>query len=126
MPHYKDINNNLHFLDDVKFIYHLPSGVVEITDEEAETIRASQISPISQVPQQITRYQGVCMLDAWQLLDEAEAYIAAEDTPKRIKLAWNTILHFEYGSDMILTFTEKFGLTQEQVDQFFIQGAKIN
>ena len=35
MPHYKDNNNNLHFLDDPKFLYLLPEGAIEITEEEA-------------------------------------------------------------------------------------------
>lgn len=40
---FKDTNNNLHFLDDASFIHLLPSDCVEITDEEAEAIRVSQI-----------------------------------------------------------------------------------
>ncbi len=43
MPHYKDSNNKLHFLDDVSYIYLLPSDCVEITDEEAEAIRLASI-----------------------------------------------------------------------------------
>ena len=39
MPHYKDTNNQLHFLDDSGFEYLLPEGCVQITDEEAEAIR---------------------------------------------------------------------------------------
>ena len=35
MPHYKDTNNNLHFLDDPKFAYLLPEDSIEISDEEA-------------------------------------------------------------------------------------------
>ena len=38
MPHYKDTNNQLHFLDDPQFINLLPAGCVEITDVEAEQI----------------------------------------------------------------------------------------
>lgn len=44
--HYEDINNNLHFLDDASFIHLLPSDCVEITDEEAESIRVSQLPVI--------------------------------------------------------------------------------
>jgi hypothetical protein len=39
MPHYKDINNQTHFLDDSAFEYLLPAGCVQITDEEAESLR---------------------------------------------------------------------------------------
>lgn len=39
MPHYKDLNNGLHFIDDASFAHYLPEGCVEITDEEAEALR---------------------------------------------------------------------------------------
>jgi hypothetical protein len=39
MPHYKDLNNGLHFIDDASFAHYLPEGCVEITDEEAESLR---------------------------------------------------------------------------------------
>ena len=39
MPHYKDLNNGLHFLDDASFAHYLPEGCVEITDAEAEALR---------------------------------------------------------------------------------------
>ena len=39
MPHYKDLNNGLHFIDDASFAHYLPEGSVEITDEEAEALR---------------------------------------------------------------------------------------
>ena len=43
MPHYKDTNDHLHFLDDPKFEFLLPEGAVEITDEEADNIRNAQL-----------------------------------------------------------------------------------
>ena len=46
MPYFKDTQNNLHFLDDAQFIYLLPEGSLEITDEEAELIRLAAIPVI--------------------------------------------------------------------------------
>jgi len=43
MPYFKDTQNNLHHLDDAQFIYLLPEGSLEITDEEAEAIRLAAI-----------------------------------------------------------------------------------
>lgn len=43
MPHYKDTNNSLHFIDDANFIHLLPSGCVEITDEEANQIQIQNV-----------------------------------------------------------------------------------
>ena len=39
MPHYKDTENKLHWLDDASFAHYLPLGCVEITDAEAEALR---------------------------------------------------------------------------------------
>jgi len=39
MPHYKDTNNTLHFLDSAVFEYLLPSACVTITDKEAQVIQ---------------------------------------------------------------------------------------
>lgn len=39
MPFYKTIDNKLHFLDSEEFENILPPGCVQITDEEAETLR---------------------------------------------------------------------------------------
>lgn len=38
MPHFKDTQNNLHFLDDASFSHLLPAGCVEITQAEADVI----------------------------------------------------------------------------------------
>lgn len=39
MPHYKDTDNKLHWLDDAAHEYLLPAGSMQITDEEAESLR---------------------------------------------------------------------------------------
>lgn len=38
MPHYKDLKNGLHFLEDSSFVHLLPIGSIEITDEEYESL----------------------------------------------------------------------------------------
>lgn len=40
MPFFKDLENKVHFLESVEFIGLLPSGSVEITNEEAEELTA--------------------------------------------------------------------------------------
>ena len=42
---YKDLENNLHFLDSAEFEHLLPVGCVQITDEEADSIRLSKTVP---------------------------------------------------------------------------------
>jgi len=46
MPHYKDTNNKLHWLDSVEYESYLPNGCVPITDEEANTICAVEQAAI--------------------------------------------------------------------------------
>lgn len=43
MPHYKDYNNQLHFIESGEFINLLPAGCVEISDQEADAIRLAAI-----------------------------------------------------------------------------------
>lgn len=45
MPHYKDKENNLHFLDSTEFEHVLPAECIQITDKEAEDISVSKIIP---------------------------------------------------------------------------------
>jgi hypothetical protein len=51
MPHYKDTNNQLHFLDDTGFENMLPEGCVQITDQEAETIRVANTPAATPEPE---------------------------------------------------------------------------
>lgn len=44
MPHYKSPDNSLHFIE-AEFAYMLPIGSVEITDEEAESLRPKPPAP---------------------------------------------------------------------------------
>ena len=81
--------------------------------------------PVIEIPQRVTNYQAKVALDAWQLLDEIEAYMAGEDTPKRYKLAWDSA-SFERQSDMVLGIAELFGLTSEQVDQLFVIASNVS
>lgn len=55
MPHFKDNQNNLYFLDDASYAHLLPTSCVQITDEEAEVLR----QPPPETPEQIiTRLEG--------------------------------------------------------------------
>jgi hypothetical protein len=40
MPHYKDKNNNLHFLNDESFEHMLPAGSAKLTEAEVDALRA--------------------------------------------------------------------------------------
>jgi hypothetical protein len=79
MPHYKDLNNGLHFIDDASFAHYLPEGCVEITDEEAEALRPISPEPTyaelraAEYPDYRDYLDGVVKGDQEQI----DAYIAA-------------------------------------------------
>ncbi len=72
MPHYKDTNNNLHFLDSAEFEYLLPADCVAITDEEAQAIQAeieaNQPAPIELTPQEKLANAGLTVDELKSLL----------------------------------------------------------
>jgi hypothetical protein len=39
--HYKAPDNSLHFIDSIEYEHFLPTGSIQITEQEANTIRAS-------------------------------------------------------------------------------------
>jgi hypothetical protein len=79
MPHYKDLNNGLHFLDDASFAHYLPEGCVEITDEQAEALRPVPPEPTyeekraAEYPPMTDYLDGIVKGDQEQVV----AYIAA-------------------------------------------------
>ena len=64
--HYKDLQNKLHFLDDVAFEHMLPAGCIQITDEEAATLSAPQ--PLSTQQQRDAIQTQIDALERTQLL----------------------------------------------------------
>ena len=46
MPHYKDQNNKLHWLDSSEHEFYLPTGSVQITAAQAEVIKAQELAEI--------------------------------------------------------------------------------
>ena len=78
MPHYKDLNNGLHFIDDASFAHYLPEGCVEITDAEAEALRPVHVPTyaekrVAEYPDYRDYLDGVVKGDQAQI----DAYIAA-------------------------------------------------
>lgn len=78
MPHYKDANNKLYFLDSDKFSNVLPIGCVQITDAEAQTLQIANTPPPTEA--QIEKETGdyvyaLCdaLAQSWQYTSYASA-----------------------------------------------------
>ena len=90
MPHYKDADNNIHFIDSDDFAHFLPVGCVKITDAEAEALRPV---PAPVVPQVVSASRPAprCCSPG---LDDVEALMAAPDTPALAsshgRMRWNS------------------------------------
>lgn len=67
MPHFKDTENKLHFLDDPAFVHLLPAGSVQITDEEADALRVA-------TPEQIIAGYVTAMEAHYDAVAKAKGY----------------------------------------------------
>ena len=85
MKTFKDTNNNLHFLDDASFTNLLPSDCVEITDEEAEAIRVSQLPIID--PQVAINQAALAYLAStdWYVVRFSETGVIVPDAIKALR-----------------------------------------
>lgn len=77
------------------------------------------------VPQQVTAFQAKAALLHAGLLDDVEAMIKHDDTPRVIKLAWDETLHFERTSPTVATIAAALQLTDAQIDALFITASEI-
>jgi hypothetical protein len=84
MPHYKDQQNKLHWLDSTHDEHYLPTGCVQITDHEADVIRAAEQAAIeaarSYAEKRVAEYPPITdYLDGIVKGDQAQIdkYIAA-------------------------------------------------
>ena len=126
MPYYKDTNNILHFLDDSKYEYLLPVGCIEITEEEAQLLQAEKLpAPIVDIiPQEVSKAQGIAAMIAaelWPQVKQCFAQDASED--ERDLFAATTV--FNRQSPLLKKIQAQLELTDEQVDQLFIDASKV-
>lgn len=78
--YYKAPNNSLHFLDSADHEHLLPSGSVQITDEEAAAIRAANAPVLTYAQKRAAEYPLMAdYLDGIVKGDQAQvdAYVAA-------------------------------------------------
>ena len=71
-----------------------------------------------------TRFQAKAALDDAGLLDQVENYMAGEDVPRRVKLAWQEA-SFRRGSKMVNDIGSEFGLSEQDMDDLFKAAREI-
>lgn len=78
--YYKAPDNSLHSLDSTEYKHLLPSGSVEITDEEAATIRVASAPVLTYAQKRVAEYPPMAdYIDGVVKGDQAQidAYVAA-------------------------------------------------
>lgn len=75
------------------------------------------------VPQAVTRRQALLALLAAGKLDQVEAAVAG--SPRDVQIAWAASGTFERGNPLIEELAAQISLTPEQVDNLFIEAAKL-
>lgn len=126
MKTYKAPDNTLHCIDP-EFAHLLPSGCTEITDAEAETIRAAN-APTSTVPQSVTMRQARLALLSARLLDDVDAAIATIPDPttkKAAEIEWEYAQTVDRSSPFTQLLAGGLGLSSEQLDSLFLQGSRL-
>lgn len=58
MPHYKDTKSNLHWIDSVEHGSYLPANSIQITEEEAETLRVKP-AELTYAEKRINNYPSI-------------------------------------------------------------------
>ena len=72
----------------------------------------------------VSRFQGKAALDDAGLLDQVEDYMAGDDVPRRVKLAWQEA-QFKRGSKMINDLAGEFDLSEDKLDKLFLAAREI-
>lgn len=127
MFYYKDLQDNLHALDSVEFEYLLPTGTVQITEEEMHNIRAAKVLAAQNAPQPtptfVSMKQARLALLAANLLDEVETNIST--LPKADQIEWDFSLTVQRASPLVASLATTLNLTSNQVDQLFVAASQL-
>lgn len=128
--HYKTPDNSLYFLSSEDVANGgeklLPTGCVQITDQEAEAIRAENTPPVP-VPQMVTMRQArLALLEAGllQAVNTAiETMQGVEGEAARIEWDYSSEVHRDKA--LVRYLAPILGLTDQQLDDLFILAATL-
>ena len=90
---------------------------IEQREAQAERERLDAIT--------VSRFQAKAALDDAGLLDQVEDYMAGDDVPRRVRLAWQEA-SFRRGSKMVNDIAGEFGLSEEELDELFLAAKEID
>lgn len=128
MPYFKDLDNELHYLDDEQFSYMLPAGVVKITDKEAQKIieQNNNYQRII-VPEFVTMRQARLALLAAGKLSQVDAAINSLPEPQKseAKIEWEYSGEVVRNKPFVKSLGDALGLSDADLDALFIEAVKL-
>lgn len=113
----------LHFLDGFLCVSEDYQGPAPETDPSLWRWNGSEIVGSIPVPASVTPRQVRLLLLSQNLLSQVEAIIAASDEPT--KITWQYASEFRRDDPLLTALAQQLGLTNEQVDQFFIAASQL-
>jgi hypothetical protein len=99
------------------------ASVASRPDDETYTVQIHYPEEINGVPMRIDADQGEILLLQMGLLDALEAQLQQEDM--KVQIRWKRSQTWLRYNAFIIEFAAKLGMTDEQLDDFFIQAKKI-
>jgi hypothetical protein len=87
-----------------------------------DTVKEKEAS----IPKRITPAQARLALDAINKLDDVETLMQDPTTPKPARILWEYATYFDRKNQVLIDLGTAIGLTETQLDQLFVEGAKIN
>lgn len=111
MPHFKDSENNLYFIEDSAFIRLLPQGCVQITDDEAMMLASDPGEP------------AIAICDPWQIrkaltamgLRQAVEDAVAASTDQSLKDGWEFAPRFRSDDPFVLAMGATLGKSETEI-----------
>ena len=125
MSFYKAPDQSLHQIDP-EFAYLLPAGSVPIGDEEAQAIIDAQ-QPPALIPAVVTMRQARLALLAAGKLSQVDAVIDSLPEPHKsaARIEWDYSSEVQRDRPFVKQIGAALGLTDEQLDQLFIEASKL-
>jgi hypothetical protein len=125
--YYKTPDNSVHFLENESFAYLLPNGSVQITEAEANAIRAANQPPAPPVPQSVTMRQARLALLQTGLLEQVNTAVASLPgaTGEAARIEWEFSSTVERNRPLVQSLTGALNLTPTQLDDLFSLAATL-
>lgn len=128
------MTTNRYFFKDAQPIAFSPlqieEGLAEGLQELTEAEKQELLNPVTTeiVPQSVTKAQGKAALIQSGLWQDVIDYVASiEDATQKVlaEVALNDTTHWQRSSPFLNAAAQALGLTDEQLDQMFIDASKI-